>query len=293
MLTTRTEILAEGVTIHMGDAREIVPTLPAPDMVMTSPPYGQQRDYGQKIGDWRALVSGALAGIQDGGDTQVFVNLGLIHRDGEVVPYWEPFLGDMRAAGWRFFGWYVWDQGPGLPGDWAGRLAPAHEFVFHFNRTSRKPNKIVPCTHGGRSRGTKSGLRAVDGTITGWSATDLRTQEFRIGDSVVRAMRHKHVGGIEAGHPAVFPIALPRDLIASYTDPGEMVVDPFMGSGTTGVAAVKIGRRFTGIEIEPAYFDIARQRISAALAAPDMFIESPRAAHAEAVELPLDTTGRP
>jgi DNA modification methylase len=287
-----TETLAEGVTIHMGDAREIAPTLPHADMVMTSPPYGQQRDYGQKIGDWRALVSGALAGIQDGGNTQVLVNLGLIHRDGEVVPYWEPFLGDMRAAGWRFFGWYVWDQGPGLPGHWNGRLAPAHEFVFHFNRTSRKPNKIVPCTQAGRTQQrTSSGLRRADGTIRSWCATDLTTQEFRIGDSVVRAMRYKPVRGIAPGHPAVFPVTLPHDLIASYTDPGEMVIDPFMGSGTTGVAAVKIGRRFTGIEIEPAYFDIARQRISAALAAPDMFIESPRLLRAETAELPFNTTG--
>ena len=40
----------------------------------------------------------------------------------------------MRTQGWRRFAWYVWDQGPGLPGDWNGRLAPAFEFVFHFNR---------------------------------------------------------------------------------------------------------------------------------------------------------------
>lgn len=273
----REEILGDGqVRLILGDCREVLPTLGKVDAVVTSPPYGQQRDYGQKIGDWRALVSGALAGIQDGGNTQLFVNLGLIHRDGEVVTYWEPFIGDMRSAGWRFFGWYVWDQGPGLPGDWAGRLAPAHEFIFHFNRTSRKPNKIVPCTHGGRSRGTKSGLRAVDGTITGWSATDLTTQEFRIGDSVVRAMRHKHVGGIESGHPAVFPVSLPRDVIASYTNRSETILDPFMGSGTTGVAAVKLGRKFIGIEIHEPYFDIAVRRISDALKQPDMFIEKPK-----------------
>jgi DNA modification methylase len=236
----RTETLGEGVTVHMGDAREILPSLGIADAVVTSPPYEQQRDYGQRIDDWRGLVSGALSGIKDGGNTQIFVNLGLIHRDGEIVAYWEQFLGDMRAAGWRFFGgWYVWDQGPGLPGDWAGRLAPAHEFIFHFNRTSRKPSKIVPCTHGGRSR----------------------------------------------DNPAVFPVALPRDLIASYTDLGEMVLDPFMGSGTTGVAAVKIGRRFTGIEVEPKYFDIARARISDALACPDLFVESPK--RAEPLELPL------
>ena len=86
-------------------------------------------------------------------------------------------------------------------------------------------------------------------------------------------------------------MALPRDLRASYTDRGEMVLDPFMGSGTTGVAAVKIGRRFTGIEIEPKYFDIARARITDALARPDLFVEQPARAEKPA-ELDL-TTGRP
>ena len=58
--------------------------------------------------------------------------------------------------------------------------------------------------------------------------------------------------------------------------PGETILDPFMGSGTTGVAAVKLGRKFIGIEIEPKYFDIACKRISDALKQPDMFIERPK-----------------
>ena len=56
-----------------------------------------------------------------------------------------------------------------------------------------------------------------------------------------------------------------------------MILDPFMGSGTTGVAAVKLGRKFIGIEIEPKYFDIACKRISDALKQPDMFVEQPKA----------------
>ncbi|MDQ6702122.1 MAG: hypothetical protein M3Z96_02925 [Pseudomonadota bacterium] len=50
----------------------------------------------------------------------------------------------MREQGWRRFGLYCWDQGPGLPGDRAGRFAPVFELVFHFNLTGRKPNKTVP-----------------------------------------------------------------------------------------------------------------------------------------------------
>jgi site-specific DNA-methyltransferase (adenine-specific)/modification methylase len=58
-----------------------------------------------------------------------------------------------------------------------------------------------------------------------------------------------------------------------------------MGSGTTGVAAVKLGRKFIGIEIEPRYFDIACRRIQAALDAPDLFVEPPRAPKQEAMDL--------
>jgi hypothetical protein len=65
------------------------------------------------------------------------VNLGLIHREGEWQPYWQGWLGWLRAQGWWRFGLYAWDQGPGLPGDWNGRLAPAFELVFHLNREAR------------------------------------------------------------------------------------------------------------------------------------------------------------
>lgn len=62
--------------------------------------------------------------------------------------------------------------------------------------------------------------------------------------------------------------------IERFSLPGEIVCDPFMGSGTTGVACLKLGRRFIGIEIEPKYFDIACRRIEAAYRQPDMFIQS-------------------
>lgn len=66
---------------------------------------------------------------------------------------------------------------------------------------------------------------------------------------------------------------------------GGAALDPFMGSGTTGVAAVKLGRKFIGIEIEPKYFDIACRRISEALKQPDMFVEPPKQPRQEALEL--------
>jgi DNA modification methylase len=85
-------------------------------------------------------------------------------------------------------------------------------------------------------------------------------------------------------HPTEKPVSLMRELLTKC--PAHWVIlDPFMGSGTTGVAAVKLGRRFIGIEIEPNYFDISRRRISEALKQPDMFIERPKPILQEALPL--------
>lgn len=81
------------------------------------------------------------------------------------------------------------------------------------------------------------------------------------------------------------PTQKPLDLMVWCVErlkTARLILDPFMGSGTTGVAAVKVGRKFTGIEIEPKYFDIACRRISEALKQPDMFIEKPKPIKQEA-----------
>jgi site-specific DNA-methyltransferase (adenine-specific) len=77
-------------------------------------------------------------------------------------------------------------------------------------------------------------------------------------------------------HPTEKPIPLMSELIADFTLPGDLILDPFMGSGTTGVACVKQGRRFVGIERDPKYFEVALDRITAAVSAPDMFIARPK-----------------
>lgn len=110
-------------------------------LCFTSPPYSQQRLYVSGISDWDVLMRDGFAQLPMAERGQVLVNLGLIHRNCEWHPYWETWIDWMRSVGWRRFGWYVWDQGHGLPGDWNGRLAPSFEFIFHFNRMARKPNK--------------------------------------------------------------------------------------------------------------------------------------------------------
>lgn len=254
-----------------GDAsdRDVIAALMQDDraqLCFTSPPYGNQRDYTTGgIADWDALMRGVFAPLPMADQAQVLVNLGLIHRDNEFIPYWDAWLGWMRTQGWRRFAWYVWDQGPGMPGDWAGRLAPSFEFVFHFNRDTRKPNKIVPCKFAGqdthlRADGSSTALRGKDGDVGGWTHAGQPTQDHRIPDSVIRVMRHKGKIGEGIDHPAVFPVALPQFVIEAYSAEGEIVFEPFCGSGTTILAAHRTGRIARAVEIAPEYVDVAIRR---------------------------------
>ena len=78
-------------------------------------------------------------------------------------------------------------------------------------------------------------------------------------------------------HPCPKPEKATLWMVRRVSFEGDAILDPFMGSGTTGVACVKLGRRFVGIEIDPRYFDIACKRVEDAMRQPDLFVETPRA----------------
>lgn len=235
----------------------------AVDVVVTSPPYAQQRSYTVGEFDWDKLMVGAFDAAPTDESTQILVNLGVVHVDGEWWPYWDGWIEWMRAQGWRRFGFYVWDQGSGLPGDWGGRLAPSHEFVFHFNRRSRKPNKIVETKEESRKPRVQRGtLRDRDGTVPTSSSPHLYGQEYKIPDSVIRITRESSRGIHTDCHPAVFPPAFAAFMIDTFAPCRGTVYEPFAGSGTTFVAAEKTQRRCFGIDIEPSYVAVTLQRLA-------------------------------
>ena len=224
----------------------------------TSPPYANKRAYTKSISDWDALMHGVFTALPLAVDAQLFVNLGMFHCDNEYVPYWDGWLVRMKAQGWRRFGWYVWDQGPGMMGDWAGRLAPAHEFIFHFNRQTRKPAKTKECKLAGEKTGGST--RNFDGSFkipTRGNGDEI--QSHKVPDSVIRITRHK--GSVPGGdHPAVFPAALPLEFFSAYGSPSMIAVEPFCGSGTSIVAGSKSGLLVRAMEIAPQYCDVTRRR---------------------------------
>lgn len=248
-------------TLYLGDSREVLRTLPpeSVDLVVTSPPYMNQRTYGIDGFDWDAVVPPVLTSVPLSTTGQMLVNLGLVHREGEVVCYWNTLIDAARDSGLRLFGWYVWDQFHGLPGDWSGRFAPSHEWVFHFNRNAKKPQKHVACKpRRGVVNGT--GFRGKDGKTKGKMCHEGRPcQTHKIPDSVVRVCREmaRNIGG----HPAPFPQKFAQHLVRSFSG---VVCDPFMGGGTTALACIAENRPFIGIELNREYFEIAKRRITEA-----------------------------
>ena len=132
--------------------------------------------------------------------------------------------------------------------------------------------------------------RTIDGAADGMmgSAFELAWSNKTSGfDKIVRVL-HGGVVNADGGrreHPTQKPTAVMRAAILWAAKDANTILDPFMGSGTTGVACAKLGRKFTGIELDEGYFDIACRRIEEAYAQPDLFVEPLKPAKQEALEL--------
>ena len=230
-------------------------------LLFTSPPYLNQRAYKTGVDDWDVLMRGVFSHCHMTDSGQILVNLGIVHRDHEWLPYWDGWIEWMREQGWRRFGLYVWDKGAAMPGKQQGRLGNSFEFVFHFNRVTTGPNKTVRSLSAGqvshRAGARPGGQRAFDGTIKSWSQPDRQVQSLRVPDNVIRV--HRRDLGVP-DHPAIFPVALPGFFLTAYTDTGGIVYDPFVGSGTTIIAAEREKRRCYAMEIAPEYCDVAVAR---------------------------------
>ena len=200
-------------------------------------------------------MRGAFGAIQMANDGQVLVNLGLVHRKSEWWLYWDGWIEWMRTQGWRRFGWYVWDQGPGLPGDWSGRLAPSFEFVFHFNKEAKRPDKWVESKTAGQRTGMT--FRSADGSLKDFTHSGEPVQPHKIPDATIRENRQTGPVGVGLDHPAPYSVGFAEYVVKCWSG---IVYEPFSGSGTTIIACERLGRKCRAIEIEPKYVAVAIER---------------------------------
>lgn len=224
---SRVERLADGVELHLGDCRDVLPTLCGIDAVVSDVPYGV---------DFRCGWDNKFRDIAIAGDASTEVRDSVIKwcglRPALIFGSWKV----PKPSGTKLT--LIWDKGTVGMGDLSLPWFPSTEEIYVINR-------------------------GFDGSRTSSVLRHHVRNEF---------------------HPTEKPVGRMLELLGKcYAD--WHILDPFMGSGTTGVACVKLGRRFTGIEIEPKYFDIACRRIEAALKQPDLFIVPPAKAVQEAMEI--------
>ena len=216
---SRIEIIGNA-TLYLGDCREILPTLPKVDAVITDPPYG----IGY-VSSWRKHSRIEMLANDDDAPTDAVGDMAALLTEGgamylatrfDVAAQWNDAI---LAAGLTIKTPIFWDKGNHTSGDLEGDFGARVE-VFIF-------------AHKGRHKLRGKRLANL------WSIP-----RDPAGD-----------------HPTPKPVALMERMITCSTDAGAVVLDPFMGSGSTGVACVHLDRRFIGCEVEPRYFDIACRRI--------------------------------
>ena len=158
----------------------------------------------------------------------------------------------------------IWEKGPGtFP--CPVRYTQSFEYMFVFSKG--RPKAFNPiCDHKNSTYGQKNNgtSRGVDGkTFKKSNSGKTVVEEYG------KRLNVWHQIGVRnntTGHPAPFPLQLAKDHIKSWSNEGDLVLDPFMGSGTTGLAALELNRRFIGFEISEKYSKIANERTDAWLA---------------------------
>jgi site-specific DNA-methyltransferase (adenine-specific) len=242
----KTEHLSDSVTLHLGDCREVLPTLARADAVIADPPYGIPHAFGLQKGGSRKGTRRLQFTWDGDGVTDAVLQACAMAAPLADAQLW--FCGLHQAS-------YIAD------------------ILLEAGMTPKAGSWVKECPPpAGDGNWWPSGFEhAVYAYRSGawFGDTDPKRSNVWVADSY----RYGQPGKVD--HPTQKPLDLMKRLVGSIVAPGALALDPFMGSGTTGVAAVELGRRFVGIEKDPKFFDLARARITDALARPDLFIDRP------------------
>lgn len=260
--------------IIQGDCLSVLRTLPdvSLDLVFTSPPYADNRKKpyrGVPIDeyvDWFLPISEELMRVLKPEGSFV-LNIKERAAHGERQTYVLELILGMRAQGWMWTEEYIWHKKNCYPGKWPNRFRDAWERCLHF--TKQKSFKMfqeaVTVPMGDWSRHRLSHLGSGD-TSRHESRADSglgRNVSNWVGRQKAYPTNVLHLPTVcsNKGHSAAFPIDLPTWFIKLFTQEGDVVLDPFIGSGTTAVACVRENRHFVGVELKQEYFALANDAV--------------------------------
>ncbi|MCA0235795.1 MAG: site-specific DNA-methyltransferase [Bacteroidetes bacterium] len=258
----------------LGDSREILTQLPdnSVDLIFTSPPYADQRKstYGgihpDKYVEWFLPVSEQLLRVLKPTGTFV-LNIKEKVVEGERSTYVMELIIAMRKQGWLWTEEFIWHKKNCYPGKWPNRFRDAWERLLQFNKQKHfnmyQDEVMVPMGDWAKSR------------LKNLSDTDKMRDPSKVGSGFGKNISnwvnrdkayptnvlHLATECSNKNHSAAFPEELPEWFIKLFTKEGDIVLDPFMGSGTTNIIAQRLRRDSIGIEIMPEYYDMVKKQI--------------------------------
>ena len=249
------------VEIIQGDCREELARFEgAADLVLTSPPYGSLREYGGHGFDWRGVIDAIVPTLKPGGVCVWVVMDETVDGDESGDSFRQALR--FQEAGLLLHDTMIYHKRTRGGGKtWPGRHQAAFEFMFVVsNGRPATFNPIVDVRAATAGAWTRSKtMRNRAGDFTRGSST-WQTPDFLPRDNVWSYSTGGQVDPVLRRHPAPFPYKLAADHVRTWTNPGDLVLDPMAGSGTTLRAALDLERETVGIEIEPRYVEIIRQR---------------------------------
>jgi len=256
--------------VILGDSSEVLKTFPdrCVDLIVTSPPYAYNRKktYGgiaiKNYVTWFLPISIQLKRVLKD-DGSFILNIKERVVNGERHTYVLELIQEMKKQGWLWTEEYVWHKKNCYPGKWPNRFRDAWERCLHFTKQKKfkmRPDEVmVPIGKWAERRlqklSKKDRKRNESRVLSGFGRNVSKWSNRKL--VYPTNVLHLATECSNRNHSAVFPKALPAWFIRLLTDEGDVVLDPFLGSGTTALACLELNRHYIGIEIQREYYELA------------------------------------
>jgi site-specific DNA-methyltransferase (adenine-specific)/site-specific DNA-methyltransferase (cytosine-N4-specific) len=256
-----------------GDCEELLKAFPdnSIDLIFTSPPYADQRKktYGGaspgEYVDWFLPKASQLMRVLKPTGT-FMLNIKERAVDGERHTYVIELILKMREQRWLWTEEFMWHKRNSYPGKWPNRFRDNWERLIQFNKDKKfhmfqeavmvpvgdwAKDRLANLSNTDKIRDESKVKSGFGKNVSNWLGRDMVYPTNVI---------HMATECSNRNHSATFPVELPSWFIKLFTQPGDVVLDPFMGSGATALAAIRLGRNFVGIDISEEYVELAQKR---------------------------------
>lgn len=267
--------------IVQGDCLSALKRMPpnSVNLIVTSPPYADSRKstYGgihpDKYVEWFLPIATELRRVLKPEGSFV-LNIKEKAVNGERHTYVIELILELKKQGWLWTEEYLWHKKNCAPGKWPNRFRDSWERCLHFNKQKSfamyqeavmvpmgdwAKKRLQNLSDTDKIRDTSKAGSGFGKNVSNWLERDM---------AYPTNVLHLATECANKNHSAAYPEDLPAWFIKLFTQPGDLVLDPFLGSGTTCVAAKKLGRDYLGIEIKEEYFQLAQENIAAASKTP-------------------------